>query len=75
MNFAEKRLADTATRLKQLYTAAVYDIMDEMGLPQSVPRPRHQADRPEDADRRSGLHHRQRADPRSDGEYDNFPEV
>ena len=33
MNFAEKRLADTATRLKQLYAAAVYDIMDEMGLP------------------------------------------
>jgi 4-hydroxy-4-methyl-2-oxoglutarate aldolase len=33
MNFAEKRLADTATRLKQLQTATVYDIMDEMGLP------------------------------------------
>ena len=33
MNFAEKRLADTATRLKQLYAAAVYDIMEEMGLP------------------------------------------
>jgi 4-hydroxy-4-methyl-2-oxoglutarate aldolase len=33
MNFAEKRLADTATRLKQVHTAAVYDIMDEMGLP------------------------------------------
>ncbi|HEY0854973.1 MAG TPA: RraA family protein [Devosia sp.] len=33
MNHAEKRLADTAVRLKQLYTAAVYDIMDAMGLP------------------------------------------
>lgn len=33
MNHAEKRLADTAVRLKRLYTAAVYDIMDEMGLP------------------------------------------
>lgn len=33
MNHAEKRVADTATRLKKLYTAAVYDIMDEMGLP------------------------------------------
>lgn len=33
MNHAEKRLADTAERLKRLYTAAVYDIMDEMGLP------------------------------------------
>ena len=33
MNHAEKRLADTAVRLKKLYTAAVYDIMDEMGLP------------------------------------------
>jgi 4-hydroxy-4-methyl-2-oxoglutarate aldolase len=27
------RLAETAARLKRLYTAAVYDIMDEMGLP------------------------------------------
>ncbi|HZP19746.1 MAG TPA: dimethylmenaquinone methyltransferase [Bauldia sp.] len=26
------RIADTASRLKRLYTAAVYDIMDEMGL-------------------------------------------
>ncbi len=33
MNHAEKRLADTAVRLKQLNTAAVYDIMDAMGLP------------------------------------------
>lgn len=33
MNHAERRLADTAVRLKRLYTAAVYDIMDEMGLP------------------------------------------
>ena len=33
MNHAEKRLADMAARLKKLYTAAVYDIMDEMGLP------------------------------------------
>lgn len=33
MNHAEKRLADTAERLKRLYTAAVYDVMDEMGLP------------------------------------------
>ncbi len=33
MNYAEKRLADTAVRLKQLHTAAVFDIMDAMGLP------------------------------------------
>lgn len=33
MNHAERRLADTAQRLKKLYTAAVYDILDEMGLP------------------------------------------
>jgi regulator of RNase E activity RraA len=33
MNHAERRLADTAQRLKRLYTAAVFDIMDEMGLP------------------------------------------
>ena len=33
MNHAEKRLADTAVRLRQLHTAAVYDIMDAMGLP------------------------------------------
>lgn len=33
MNHAEKRLADTAARLRKLYTAAVYDVMDEMGLP------------------------------------------
>ena len=26
-------IARTAARLKKLYTAAVYDIMDEMGLP------------------------------------------
>lgn len=33
MNHAEKRLAGTAVRLRQLHTAAVYDIMDAMGLP------------------------------------------
>jgi len=33
MNNAEQALADRASRLKTLYTAAVYDIMDEMGLP------------------------------------------
>ncbi len=33
MNHAELKLAQTAERLKKLYTAAVYDIMDEMGLP------------------------------------------
>ena len=33
MNHAEKRLADTAVRLRSLHTAAVYDIMDAMGLP------------------------------------------
>jgi regulator of RNase E activity RraA len=32
-NHAEKRLADTAARLKRLHTAAVYDILEEMGLP------------------------------------------
>lgn len=33
MNHAERRLADMAMRLKLLHTAAVYDIMDAMGLP------------------------------------------
>lgn len=33
MNHAELRVATTAERLRSLYTAAVYDIMDEMGLP------------------------------------------
>lgn len=33
MTEAELKLADTAARLKKLYTAAVYDILDEMGLP------------------------------------------
>lgn len=33
MNHAEAKLAQTAERLKKLYTAAVYDVMDEMGLP------------------------------------------
>ena len=33
MHQLEAKRADTATRLKKLYTAAVYDIMDEMGLP------------------------------------------
>ena len=33
MDHAEKRPEDTARRLKRLYTAAVYDIMEEMGLP------------------------------------------
>ena len=33
MNHAEKRPEDTVRRLKRLYTAAVYDIMEEMGLP------------------------------------------
>jgi len=33
MHRLEAKRADTATRLKKLYTAAVYDIMDEMGLP------------------------------------------
>jgi regulator of RNase E activity RraA len=33
VNHAELRVATTAGRLRQLYTAAVYDILDEMGLP------------------------------------------
>jgi regulator of RNase E activity RraA len=33
VNHAELRVATTAERLKTLYTAAVYDILDEMGLP------------------------------------------
>ncbi len=32
MDMERRRIADTAARLKRLYTAAVYDIMDEMGL-------------------------------------------
>lgn len=69
------KIADTAARLKRLYTAAVYDIMDEMGL-------RHQcldiAIKPIERSMRiagpaftiAGA-----ADPRSDAEYDDFPEV
>lgn len=33
MDQLEAKRADMAARLKKLYTAAVYDIMDEMGLP------------------------------------------
>ena len=33
MIHAELKPADTAARLTKLYTAAVYDIMDEVGLP------------------------------------------
>jgi regulator of RNase E activity RraA len=33
MNHAEAKLAQTAERLKRLHTAAVHDVMDEMGLP------------------------------------------
>ena len=33
MNHAETRLADMAERLKLLYTPAVHDILDELGLP------------------------------------------
>ncbi|MEO8756730.1 MAG: hypothetical protein ABI398_03100 [Devosia sp.] len=36
MNNAELELADTAARLKKLYTAAVYDIMHEMACPTSA---------------------------------------
>jgi regulator of RNase E activity RraA len=69
------RIAGTAARLKRLYTAAVYDIMDEMGL-------RHQcldlAIKPIERTMRvagpaftiAGA-----SDPRSDEEYDDFPEV
>ncbi len=60
MNHAEKRLADTAARLKQLYTAAVYDIMDAMGLPnQCLDLGIKPLDR-DMRDRRAGLHHRLR---------------
>ena len=69
------KIAKTAARLKNLYTAAVYDIMDEMGL-------RHQcldlAIKPIERTMRiagpaftiAGA-----ADPRSDAEYTDFPEV
>jgi len=69
------RIADTARRLKKLYAAAVYDIMDEMGL-------RHQcldlAIKPIDRSMRvagpaftiAGM-----SDSRSDEEFDDFPEV
>jgi 4-hydroxy-4-methyl-2-oxoglutarate aldolase len=69
------KIADTATRLKRLYTAAAYDIMDEMGLP-------HQcldiAIKPMERSMRiagpaftiAGA-----SDPRSDDEYDDLPEV
>ena len=70
-----RKIADTAARLKRLYTAAVYDIMDEMGL-------RHQcldiAIKPIERTMRiagpaftiAGA-----SDPRTDDEYDDFPEV
>ena len=68
-------IAKTATRLKKLYTAAVYDIMDEMGLP-------HQcldlAIKPIDRAMRiagPAFTIAAAADPRSDKEYDDFPEV
>ncbi len=74
----ERKLAEiakTATRLKKLYTAAVYDIMDEMGLP-------HQcldlAVKPIDRTMRlagPAFTIAAAADPRSDAEYDDFPEV
>ncbi|HET7716406.1 MAG TPA: RraA family protein [Bauldia sp.] len=68
-------IANTAARLKRLYTAAVYDIMDEMGL-------RHQcldlAIKPIERSMRiagpaftiAGA-----SDPRSDDEYDDLPDV
>ena len=75
---AERNLeqaSKTATRLKKLYTAAVYDIMDEMGLP-------HQcldlAIKPIDRGMRiagPAFTIATAADPRSDAEYDDFPEV
>ena len=67
-------IAKTAKRLKSLYTAAVYDIMDEMGLP-------HQcldlAVKPLDRTMRvagPAFTIAAAADPRSDKEYD-YPEV
>lgn len=70
-----EEIARTASRLKKLYTAAVYDIMDEMGLP-------HQcldlAIKPIDRGMRiagPAFTIATSADPRSDSEYDDFPEV
>jgi regulator of RNase E activity RraA len=69
------KIAETAGRLTRLYTAAVYDIMDDIGL-------RHQcldlAIKPIERSMRvagpaftiAGA-----ADPRTDEEYDDFPEV
>lgn len=69
------KIADTAARLKRLYTAAAYDIMEEMGL-------HHQcldiAIKPLERTMRiagpaftiAGA-----ADPRTDDEYDDLPEV
>ncbi len=68
------KIADTAARLKRLYTAAAYDIMDEMGL-------RHQcldiAIKPLDRTMRiagPAFTIAGSADPRSDDEYDDLPE-
>ena len=70
-----EQVGRTAARLRKLYTAAVYDIMDEMGLP-------HQcldlAVKPIDRTMRlagPAFTIAAAADPRSDAEYDDFPEV
>lgn len=70
-----EQVGGTAARLRKLYTAAVYDIMDEMGLP-------HQcldlAVKPIDRTMRlagPAFTIAAAADPRSDAEYDDFPEV
>jgi 4-hydroxy-4-methyl-2-oxoglutarate aldolase len=75
METGAARIANTAARLKRLYTAAVYDIMDEMGL-------RHQcldlAIKPiERAMRIAGpaFTIAGASDPRTDEEFDDFPEV
>jgi regulator of RNase E activity RraA len=68
-------IARTAQRLKKLYTAAVYDIMDEMGLPNQC---LHLGIKPIDRAMRvagpaftiAGM-----ADPRSDAEYGDVADV
>jgi 4-hydroxy-4-methyl-2-oxoglutarate aldolase len=68
-------IAKTAARLKALYTAAVYDIMDEMGLPHQC---LHLSIKPIDRTMRiagPAFTIAAAADIRTDTEYDDFPEV
>lgn len=70
-----ERISKTAKRLKSLYTAAVYDIMDEMGLPHQC---LHLAIKPLDRTMRiagPAFTIAVAADVRTDAEYTDFPEV